>query len=52
MVSERQHHTSTGEAVWTLREVTLLGMLRRCYEGETPDEVYMESYVNLFDHDA
>jgi hypothetical protein len=33
---------------WTLHEDTILGMLHRCYTGgETPDEVYMEMYVNL-----
>jgi len=37
-------------AIWTLREDTLLTMLRRCHDGESPDDVYMESYVNLFDH--
>ena len=38
---------------WTLHEDTILGMLHRCYSGgETPDEVYMEMYVNMMDADS
>ncbi len=32
---------------WTLHEESLLAMLNRVYHGETPDEVYMEMYVNM-----
>lgn len=35
--------------MWTLREDTVMDMLQRCYSGgETPDEVYLEMYVNLY----
>ena len=39
--------TSPDLITWTLHEDTLLAMLSRCHAGESPDEVYMEMYVNL-----
>lgn len=31
---------------WTISGTHLLNMLRRCYEGESPDLVYAEEYAN------
>jgi hypothetical protein len=48
---EQEQNEDIIETWWCITETELMAMLNKVYEGESPDNVYMEAYANADDRE-